>query len=158
MNRLWIAIAIATLTVSATAHAQSQALTFRSEITDVRAAAESGIRDAMFWMGMKYENGREVPQDFRQAAAWYLKASDLGSGSAMFLLGVLHWAGRGVPQDLAEAHKWMALSAKYGPEAGRERAAQACEALERVMPEAKLTEARKRLAEWEAGFEKRKRP
>jgi len=47
-------------------------------LRDTRARAERGDADAQFKLGMAYEEGRGVTQDYAQAAAWYRKAADQG--------------------------------------------------------------------------------
>ena len=43
---------------------------------------EVGDAMAMLGLGAFYENGRGVPKDLNQAAAWYRKAAALGNATA----------------------------------------------------------------------------
>ena len=45
-------------------------------------AAELGNVDAMWVLGILYENGQGVKQDYVQARAWYQKAADAGNAFA----------------------------------------------------------------------------
>jgi TPR repeat protein len=47
-----------------------------------RKAAEQGLADARYSLGLAYENGRGVPQDNTQAIAWFRKAADQGVNAA----------------------------------------------------------------------------
>jgi TPR repeat protein len=43
-----------------------------------RKAAEHGLADALYSLGLAYANGRGVPQDKTQALAWLRKAAEKG--------------------------------------------------------------------------------
>jgi TPR repeat protein len=45
-------------------------------------AAELGDRDAMFFVGIMYENGESVPVDEPKAVEWYTKSAEAGNGGA----------------------------------------------------------------------------
>ena len=77
--------------------------------------------DALFNLGVLYENGRGVPQDDAEAVKWYRKAAEQGSASAQYNLGLLYGAGQGVPQDYAEAVKWYRKPAEQGDWEGLEK-------------------------------------
>src|SRR4051794_10850211 len=70
-----------------------------------------GEASAMFNLGLLYENGRGVTQDYAMARDWYTKAADKGQASAMFYLGLLYENGRGVTQDYAMARDWYTKAA-----------------------------------------------
>ena len=77
-------------------------------------AAEQGDATAQVNLGYLYENGRGVPQDYKEAAKWYRLAAEQGDASAQNNLGYMYKNGRGVPQDYAEAVKWYRLAAEQG--------------------------------------------
>jgi TPR repeat protein len=132
----------------------------RSGNTDLRAlqvAAEAGQPEGMYQLGLRYENGRDLPKNDAQAAVWYRKASDSGHGSAMFSLGGLYAAGRGVPKDLPEAYKWFDLSSKHGFKDEKLRAAGARDALARAMSSGMINDANRREADWHTAFELRQK-
>jgi TPR repeat protein len=58
--------------------------------------AQSGNRDAQFLVGMTYEIGCGIDQDYAQAARWYRKAADGGHPGAQNNLGGLYLQGLGV--------------------------------------------------------------
>ena len=76
-----------------------------------RKAAEQGHAVAQLFLGITYQNGKDVPQDYAAAAAWYRKAAEQGNQFAQFNLGVMYEIGQGVPQDYVLAHMWFNLAA-----------------------------------------------
>ena len=46
------------------------------ELADLRASAEAGDADAQLTIGLRYANGRGVPQDDAEAVAWFRKAAE----------------------------------------------------------------------------------
>jgi clan AA aspartic protease (TIGR02281 family) len=50
-----------------------------------------------------YANGQGVPQDYKQAVAWWRKAADHGHPDAQTNLGLMYELGLGVPQDYTQA-------------------------------------------------------
>ena len=76
--------------------------------------AETGDASAQFNLGVMYDNGLGVAQDYAAAASWYRKAADQGNASAQLNLGLLYAKGQGVAQDYVQAHKWFNLSATSG--------------------------------------------
>jgi TPR repeat protein len=47
-----------------------------------RKAAEHGLPDAQYSLGLAYEAGRGVPQDLTLAMAWFRKAAEQGHKEA----------------------------------------------------------------------------
>lgn len=76
--------------------------------------AEMGIDDAMFNLGVCYEQGDGVAQDFKQAVHWYKKAADKGHAKAQLNLGLCIYNGYGTAADPAEAARLLRLSANQG--------------------------------------------
>ena len=54
---------------------------------------------AQYNLGVMYENGQGVPQDYKTAVKWYRLAAEQGDAGAQFNLGV-RTARTGVPQDI----------------------------------------------------------
>jgi len=82
-------------------------------------AAGRGYGLAMINLGMLYENGQGVTQDFEQARDWYEKATAAGDArfkvAAMYRLGVLYVkGGPGLNQDYDRAWTWLRQSADGG--------------------------------------------
>jgi TPR repeat protein len=47
-----------------------------------RLAADQGNADAQFYLGLLYDNGKGVPQDYAEAVKWLRKAADQGLADA----------------------------------------------------------------------------
>ena len=87
------------------------------DVSDFREnlqAAEQGNAAAQFNLGVMYENGQGVRQDYAQAVQWYRKASEQGDAQAQFNLGGMYAEGRGVRQDLALAQEWYGKACQNG--------------------------------------------
>lgn len=65
-------------------------------------------------IGVMYESGTGVEQDYTQALEWYEKAADLGQITAMGNIGALYMDGNGVEQDYAKALEWYEKAADLG--------------------------------------------
>jgi TPR repeat protein len=77
-----------------------------------RPLAERGNAIAQFNLGMLYDKGDGVPQDYVQARQWYNKAANQGYAAAQVNLGILYLLGRGGPEDYQFALYWLRLAAK----------------------------------------------
>ena len=86
----------------------------RAEVFLTTKRAEQGNANAQFNLGLIYDNGRGVPQDFAEAAKWYRLAAEQGQADAQCNLGVMYSEGQGVAQDYAEAVKWYRQAAEQG--------------------------------------------
>jgi len=80
-----------------------------------RKAAEQGNPDAEATLGMYYEFGEGVEQDYTQAAYWFRRAAEHvpnlgGAGQGRNNLGLLYADGHGVPKDYVQAYKWFSLA------------------------------------------------
>jgi uncharacterized protein len=80
----------------------------------IRPLAEQGSAVAEFYLGMMYDAGLGVAQDFTEAAKWYRRAADQGYAEAQLSLGVRYRWGRGVAKDDAEAIRLYRLAAAQG--------------------------------------------
>lgn len=126
-------------------------------IEEIRARAQAGEADAQYSLGLRYDNGQGVAQDFTEAVRWYRLAAEQGNPAAQYNLGAMYSNGQGVPRDVVEAYKWRSLAASRAPSDDQQRYAETRDALaERLSPD-QLAEAEKRVADWEADFARRKR-
>ena len=61
-------------------------------------------------MGILYENGKGVPQDYKKAMEWYLEAVEAGQGKtlgiACYNIGKLYERGFGVEKNSITALDW----------------------------------------------------
>lgn len=81
----------------------------------LRPLADQGNTTAQYNLGVMYEHGEGPPQDYVEAAKWYLKAAEQSHPTAQYNLGVMCAEGRGVPQDQVHAHKWFNLAVARFP-------------------------------------------
>jgi len=76
--------------------------------------AEQGDARAQTHLGLFYEKGLGVPQNYWAAVMWYTLAAEQGNASAQYNLGLMYVEERGVPQDYKTALKWYTLAAAQG--------------------------------------------
>jgi TPR repeat protein len=75
-----------------------------------RPLAEEGLAIAQFNVGLMYDLGQGVPQNYPAAVKWYRRAADQGRDDAQYQLGHLYYK----QNDYAEAAKWFHLAAGQG--------------------------------------------
>jgi uncharacterized protein len=113
--------------------------------------ASSGDDYAQFNIGVMYDTGKGVPQDFSEAVKWYRKAANQGNARAMDNLAFMYRGGQGVPQDYVEAHKWFNLAAsRYSVSEAKRRESAALNrdlVANRMTPQ-QIAEAQKLAREW----------
>jgi ATP-dependent protease ClpP protease subunit len=68
--------------------------------------AEQGDLAAQFKLGVLFENGLGVAQDYAEAARWYMKAAQQGDAEAQYNLALLYEKGTGLSLDLQKARYW----------------------------------------------------
>jgi hypothetical protein len=74
----------------------------------------TGVAEAEHALGLVYNHGIGVTQDFRQAAEWYLRSSEHGSAEAANNLGTMYVTGDGVEQNVTKARQFLTLAATRG--------------------------------------------
>ena len=65
-------------------------------------------------LGMLYQNGQGVPQDYAEAVRWFRKAADQGHARPSTVSARCTRTAEGVPQDYAEAVRWFRKAADQG--------------------------------------------
>jgi localization factor PodJL len=80
----------------------------------LRSAAAAGNPAAEYEIGLRFTDGRGVPQSFEQAARWLARAADHGLAPAQYRLGGLYEKGQGVKKDLMEARRLYLAAAQQG--------------------------------------------
>ncbi len=114
-----------------------------------RPLAEQGNANAQFFLGVMYDKGRGVTQDYAKAVKWFRKAAEQGHARAQALLGIAYDMGQGVPQDDVQALKWFYLAAsRYPPGEDRDRAVKNREIFASKMTPAQISAAQKLAREW----------
>ena len=79
-----------------------------------RPLAVQGDADAQFNLGIMYDTGQGVTQNYAEAVKWYRLAAVQGNVKAQNNLGFMYANGQGVTQNHAEAVKWYRLAADQG--------------------------------------------
>ena len=112
--------------------------------------AEQGDVVAQFNLGILYDNGQGVPQDYAEAMKWYRKAAEQGNAAARFNLGAMYSNGQGVPQDYVHSHMWYNLAAAGGDaDAVKKR-----DTVSTYMTADQIAEAQRLASEWMAAHSK----
>jgi uncharacterized protein len=89
----------------------------------LKQAAERGVVEAQYLVGLQYQDGQGVKRNTVEAARWLRQAATAGHAEAQYALGELlcgenpeHKAG-----DPAEAEKWFSAAAAQGHAGARAR-------------------------------------
>jgi localization factor PodJL len=80
----------------------------------LRNAALKGDATAAYEIGVRYAEGKGVPQSYDEAAKWYDRAAQAGVVPAMFRLGTLYEKGLSVKKDLDTARRYYMQAADRG--------------------------------------------
>jgi hypothetical protein len=80
----------------------------------IRLAAEEGVPDAQFNLGVMYEDGKGVSRDISEALRWYRLAAQRGFANAQINLSNCFHNGLGVGQNESLAAWWISLAAEQG--------------------------------------------
>lgn len=85
-----------------------------TELQALRSLADGGDPSAQTNLGLRYELGQGVPQDYGEAVRWYRRAAERGFARAQTNLGYMYDEGLGVQQDWTEARRWYQMAANQG--------------------------------------------
>ena len=66
---------------------------------EMHAAAQQGEAAAQCYLGICYQTGQGVAQDYVEALRWYRRAADQNDAAAQCYLGFCYQSGLGVPQE-----------------------------------------------------------
>ena len=87
---------------------------YASLIPKLLILAQKGEAKAQYHLGVLFNDGKGVPQDFVQAAKWYTQAASQGHIKAQLYLGLLYQKGQGVEQDYRQAALYYLKAASGG--------------------------------------------
>jgi TPR repeat protein len=76
--------------------------------------ADAGDSIAQYEMALRYADGQGVPQNYREAMAWFAKAAANGNDNAQWKLGLGYIKGIGVSHDDRKAVMWFKRAANHG--------------------------------------------
>ena len=80
----------------------------------VRAAAYQRYGEGMYRLGVCYEYGDGVEQNWERAVHWFREAAESGVSVAMADLGYCYEKGCGVEQSWEQAFSWYQKGAQCG--------------------------------------------
>jgi TPR repeat protein len=95
---------------------------FPRALDDFRAAADAGMADAQYFVGLMHAEGEGTARSYAEAAKWYEKAAAQDQPDALFALAKLYVIGGGVERDPAKAIALYERAEKAYPP-GEKRAA-----------------------------------
>lgn len=84
------------------------------DINSLTKAAKSGQAGAQFYLATKYQHGKDIQQDEKQAFAWYKAAADQGLAAAQLNVGRMLADGVGTRKDESLARKYFEKAASHG--------------------------------------------
>lgn len=89
-----------------------------------------GVPEAMNYIGLMYEMGDAIEQDFERSYRWYLRAlrANHTNKFASYKLGLFHYQGVAVPKDLKIATDYFLNAAKFGSSEAMNELGLMCEA------------------------------
>jgi TPR repeat protein len=85
-----------------------------TDVNRVLNRAGAGDSIAQYEMALRYADGEGVPQNHRDAMAWFAKAAANDNDNAQWKLGLGYIKGIGVPHDEREAVVWFKRAANHG--------------------------------------------
>ena len=85
--------------------------------------AEAGDVELQFSLGVMYEHGEGVRQDYAEAVRWYRKAAEQGQAESQYNLGLMYEKGKSVPKNRKVAKEWYKKACDNGLQQG-------CDAIE----------------------------
>jgi TPR repeat protein len=91
-----------------------KAATDQKALAALESAAEQGNAEAQSDLGLLYDHGQGLPQNYAKATYWYRKAAGQGYAEAQYNLGLLYALGLSVPKDYAKAAYWWRKVADQG--------------------------------------------
>jgi TPR repeat protein len=85
---------------------------FKKAFTEFLPLAQRGDRVSQFYLGVLYNHGTGVEQNWTKAVQYYRLSAEQGYAKAQCNLGTMLGQGAGAPKDPVEAHMWFYLAAQ----------------------------------------------
>jgi len=85
-----------------------------TDVNRILNRANAGDSIAQYEMALRYADGEGVPQNYRDAMAWFARAAANGNDNAQWKLGLGYIQGIGVPPDERKAVVWFKRAANHG--------------------------------------------
>ena len=87
---------------------------FETALKEWRPLAEQGDSYAQYNLGLMYDYGEGVIEDYTLAVYWYRQAAEQGHAKAQYNLGLMYESGRGIAKDDTQAVYWFRKAAEQG--------------------------------------------
>jgi TPR repeat protein len=101
--------------VAPTRSVSSQAAQYSvMDINNLMKAAKAGEPGAQFYLATKYQQGKDVQKDEKQAFTWYKAAADKGLAAAQLNVGRMLADGIGTKKDEVLARQYLEKAASRG--------------------------------------------
>ena len=88
------------------------------DFNQTQRLADQGDANSQYNLGVMYEQGMSVTQDYAKARYWYEKAASKDNVKAQYNLGLMYWHGKGVRQNLAIAKELYGKVCDSGEQKG----------------------------------------
>ena len=111
-------------------------------------STRQGIAEAENNLGIMYDTGHGVPQNYAKAAHWYRLAAHQGFATAENNLGALYQGAPGVPKNYLKAYFWFDLAAANGDTTSATNR----DNLARFMTPAEIAEAQNRASRYASKY------
>ncbi|MDM1755230.1 sel1 repeat family protein [Acinetobacter towneri] len=82
----------------------------------LKRSAEQGNAEAQYRLGLMYDMGEDIDQDYGKAFEWYEKSANQGLASSQSKLGSMYRYGKGVVVNHAKASEWYWKAYEQGNE------------------------------------------
>jgi len=129
--KLFFALAILGMSTGAYADLASAKSAYKNKdyaaaLKEFKSLAAAGNAEAQFDVGLMYDNGDGMPQDYQsiisrvdQAMTWYRKSAEQGFAPAQTNLGIMLETGGRVERNYIEAASWYRKAAAQGDAAAQ---------------------------------------
>jgi tetratricopeptide (TPR) repeat protein/CHAT domain-containing protein len=117
LKKWFIVFVLCLISIVVSAENQEEVESPSSQATSFQAIvekAERGDADAQYNLGVMYYLGKEVAQNYVEAAKWFRQAAEQGYAQAQYNLGIMYANGKGVIQNDTSATKWFRKAAEQG--------------------------------------------
>ena len=91
---------------------------FATALRELTPLAEQGDAIAQAGLGMMYQKGKGVSQDYKTAVKWFRLSAEQGYAIAQAGLGGMYGQGKGVIKDSVYAHMWGNIASSNGNKNG----------------------------------------
>ena len=87
---------------------------FETALKEWRPLAEQGDSYAQYNLGLMYDYGLGVIEDYTLAVYWYRQAAEQSHAKGQYSIGYMYASGRGIAKDDTQAVYWFRKAAEQG--------------------------------------------